>query len=259
MQIDIFTLLAEIVNFLILIWLLQRFLYKPVVNIMREREEKITHRLQEAERKRQEAQDEAQKYRQLQEELDSQRDERLREAREEANTRRESLIKQAREEVDEMRHSWQLAVQQEKDSFLHDFEARIGQSAVEVARRALDEMADARLESQVVGVFARRLRNAAEEDRERLANALRDKSVQVESAFELSSTDRDAIEQALRSLHDDDLTPDYRVRPEMLCGIRLTTGEYRVSWSFEDYTASLRREFAEVIDEATGKQRQATI
>jgi F-type H+-transporting ATPase subunit b len=259
MQIDIFTLLAEIVNFLILIWLLQRFLYKPIVNAMQEREQKIANQLEEAEQERQEAQKETEKYRQLQYELDEQRDEKLREARKEAKARRESLIEQTRDEVEEMRHNWQLAVQQEKDSFLNDFEQRIGQRAVDIARQALDEMADARLESQVVEVFVRRIHDATEEDRERIANAIKDGGVEIESAFELSDDDRDAIEQAILEIHDGDFQRDYEVRPEMLCGVRLTTGEYRVSWSFEDYTASLRQQFSEIIDEATGQQKQAAL
>ena len=48
MLIDWFTVVAEIVNFLILLWLLKRFLYKPVLNAMDKREATIASRENEA-------------------------------------------------------------------------------------------------------------------------------------------------------------------------------------------------------------------
>jgi len=55
LQIDWLTVAAQIVNFLVLIWLLQRFLYKPITNAMRRREERIEDRLAEAKEAREEA------------------------------------------------------------------------------------------------------------------------------------------------------------------------------------------------------------
>ncbi len=49
MQIDWLTVIAQIVNFLILVWLLKRFLYQPVINAMDQREQRIAERLQKAE------------------------------------------------------------------------------------------------------------------------------------------------------------------------------------------------------------------
>ncbi len=49
MLINWFTVLAQIVNFLILVYLLKRFLYGPIIRAMQEREKKIARRLQDAE------------------------------------------------------------------------------------------------------------------------------------------------------------------------------------------------------------------
>jgi len=53
MQIDWFTLIAQIVNFLILVWLLKHFLYDRMVDGMDKRREKISSRLKEADEKNQ--------------------------------------------------------------------------------------------------------------------------------------------------------------------------------------------------------------
>ena len=40
MKINWFTVIAQLVNFLILVWLMKRFLYKPILNAIDEREKK---------------------------------------------------------------------------------------------------------------------------------------------------------------------------------------------------------------------------
>src|SRR5665647_3963698 len=51
MQINWFTVIAQIINFLILVWLLKRFLYKPILKAIDEREEKIAAQIKDAEAK----------------------------------------------------------------------------------------------------------------------------------------------------------------------------------------------------------------
>ena len=48
MLIDWFTVGAQVLNFLILIWLLKRFLYKPILHAIDEREERIATELANA-------------------------------------------------------------------------------------------------------------------------------------------------------------------------------------------------------------------
>ena len=243
MQIDWFTLVAEVVNFLILVWLLQRFLYEPIVNAMKKREQAIEETLQEADQKRKQAEEEEQKYQALQQELENERDQRLRQAREEADERRVKLLEKAREEANEMREHWELALQQEKNAFLGEIEQRIGTSAVEVARRALADLANKQLEAEVVNVFVQRLQDKQDE----IKGAFENGTVRINSAFELNEDYRKAIESALP------IDAEYQIDPDLLCGIRLTTGEHQVSWDFASYTQALREQFEVAIQSAANR------
>ncbi len=62
MQIDYFTIIAQIINFLILVFLLRHFLYGPLLRSMDEREQKISTRLKEAEQQMKEAEQETDSY-----------------------------------------------------------------------------------------------------------------------------------------------------------------------------------------------------
>ena len=70
MEINWFTVIAQVINFLILVWLLKRFLYKPVLNAIAEREKKIAAQLSDAEVKKAEAQKERDAFHQKNEAFD---------------------------------------------------------------------------------------------------------------------------------------------------------------------------------------------
>ena len=62
MLIDWFTVIAQIINFLVLLLLLRRFLYKPILNAMEERERKVAERLESARQERVRAEEERARY-----------------------------------------------------------------------------------------------------------------------------------------------------------------------------------------------------
>jgi len=62
-QIDYFTIFAQIINFLVLVLLLKHFLYGRIIKAMDEREKRIESQLQEAAKKKKEADEEADSYR----------------------------------------------------------------------------------------------------------------------------------------------------------------------------------------------------
>ncbi len=106
MQIDYFTIFAQIINFLILVFLLRHFLYGPVTKLMEEREQKIVSRLQEVEKKKREAEQELESYRKMSQELSNKREEMLAEAAREAQVLEADLMKKAREEVSASSANW---------------------------------------------------------------------------------------------------------------------------------------------------------
>lgn len=73
MLIDWFTLIAQLVNFLILAWLLKRFLYHPIVAALDAREKKIASELQHATMVEDEAKKSMSELKQKHDALDKQR------------------------------------------------------------------------------------------------------------------------------------------------------------------------------------------
>ena len=96
MLIDWFTVGAQALNFLILVWLIKRYLYKPILDAIDAREKLIAARLADAEAKKTEAKKESDEFQHKNEEFDAQRAALLNKATGEANAERKRLLEEAR-------------------------------------------------------------------------------------------------------------------------------------------------------------------
>src|ERR1700691_3995140 len=103
MLIDWFTVIAQAGNFLILVWLLKHFLYKPVLAAIDAREAKIAATLKEADAKKAEAQVERDNFKTQNDVLEANRAELLRKAADEANAERQRLLDGARQDAAALR------------------------------------------------------------------------------------------------------------------------------------------------------------
>src|SRR5271156_1984915 len=113
MPIDWFTVAAQAVNFLILVWLLKRFLYKPILHAIDERERGIAAQFAQAETKKAEAQKERDDARHKIEAFDQERASLLKKATDEANAERQRLLDEARKDADSLRAKRQETLRNE--------------------------------------------------------------------------------------------------------------------------------------------------
>jgi F-type H+-transporting ATPase subunit b len=245
MQIDWITVSAQIVNFLLLIWLLKRFLYGPVIRAMDRREQRIAERLNEAQQRKHIADRTAQEYRHQSSELQRERDEILAEARRAAEIQKKEMLDEARASVAEARISWQRQAHQEKQEFLNNLSRQASESIQAIARKALSDLADAVLEEQIMRTFIERLKDLDKSTRRALAET--SDGVRIVSTFELDSTLRARLTRAVHECIADGLDVNYSQAPELICGIEITSGGRRLSWNLAHYLDELSTRIEETL------------
>lgn len=253
MLIDWFTVAAQIVNFLILIGLLKRFLYGRIIAAMDQREQAISSRLEEAEQKGTAAEHQHRKYVDRHKELEEAREELITRARRKAADLQKELEEKARSESQDLRQRLHESLQQEQESFLRDLRNSIAEQVCAAARRALHDMADADLEKQVLATFVGKIERADESLREEISRAIAqpDATVTVLSAFRLDDDSRAAIEKTCREIFGLQGAPQYRVSGSLLAGICLTADGTTIEFSFSGYLDDLCEEVrAAVAEEA---------
>lgn len=255
MQIDWLTVTAQIVNFLILVWLLQHFLYGPITSAMATREERIENRVAEAERARADAEAEAERLRDERSELAEARERELQRAREEARDTREALAREAREEVDEKRRAWHAQLRDEREDFLDQLRRRAGDAFHRLARRALVDLADADLEERIARTFVGQLRELDDQPCRALAAA---GSATVKSRFELPAGAKRQLTKAIHDLMGQDVTVAYATDEKLPGGIVLEAGSRQVAWTLDSWLDGLQEAVREPLDapgEAGNRER----
>jgi F-type H+-transporting ATPase subunit b len=250
MQIDWLTVIAQIVNFLILVWLLKRFLYQPVINAMDQREQRIAEHLQKAEQREQAAGDTMQDYQHKIEALERDRDALIEQAKEAAEGERRELLDVARSEVAEKRTHWQRQVAQEKQDFLRSLKNQAAESIQTIARHALADLADAELEEQVIHSFIQRLKSLDKESRHAIAVAAQ--PVRITTSFELDLSVGDQLTHAVHEHIGEDIEIVYNESPDLLCGIELTGSGHRLSWALADYLQELEQRMQAQLETTSG-------
>jgi F-type H+-transporting ATPase subunit b len=248
MQFDWFTFAAQLLNFALLIWLLQRFLFKPIANAMKQRETALADRYQQAEETMQKAQHEALIWREKHLQIEAQSAEMLSEAKSRAEAMRKQMVLEAREEVESMQDRWYAALQQEQLQFQETLHEQISGQVLAVSRRALADLAEVKLEHQIVEQFLHRLRTLDHEQKSALerAGAQNAQPIIVRSSFELPENQRQSLTNALASLLADTIHIDFETSADLLCGIEVQLYGHRLAWNLRYYIASLDDHLTEV-------------
>jgi len=239
--IDWFTVIAQIINFLVLVYLLKRFLYGPIIRAMDEREKKIALRQEEAGKKKEEADLEAKDYRRKNMEFDERREEMFSQIKEEVEARRKDLINEARNQVNADRTKWYEAIQREKEVFLQDLRRRAGRQTCAISRQVLKEMADVDLEDHIIHVFIKRLLSLNKDEIEALKESIHrfSQKISVHSAFKIPVKPAGEIMEVLRNQADGHVDVKFEVSPDLICGIELKIQGTRISWNVDDYLETL--------------------
>ena len=251
MLFDWFTIVAQVLNFLILVWLMKRFLYKPILHAIDEREKRIATELANADKKKAEAQKESDDFKHKNEEFDKQRAALLSKATDEVKAERQRLLDEARKDAAALSSKLQEALRDQEHTLHQAISRRTQQEVFAITRKALTDLATTSLEERLGEVFTRRLREMDAQAKAGLAQSLKTASdpALVRSAFDLPAQQRAAIQNALNETFSAEIHIRFETAPDLISGIELTTNGQKVAWSIAGYLASMEKSVDELLKE----------
>jgi F-type H+-transporting ATPase subunit b len=241
MLIDWFTVAAQAVNFLLLVWLLKRFLYKPVLAAIDQREKRIATQIQDAEKKKAEAAQEQTDFLHKNEEFEKQRDGLLLEASKTAKAERDRLLEKARTDSEDLRSKLKKTAHDELDNLNGKIGTLAVQEVFSIARKTLAELADVNLDERMTAIFLRRLHDLNDQQREELKAALATpgRPALVRTAFEVGPPQKTAIEAGIKAILGEGTAIEYETKTGLISGIELTANGQKFAWSIADYLTTL--------------------
>jgi F-type H+-transporting ATPase subunit b len=239
MELDLTTFLMEVANFLILVWIMNRLLYKPVQAIIAKRQAAMEQTRSEAEQMRAEATELERTYQGRLASWDGEKAELRRKLQAEIGIERQRLTTVLDAELAEMRDKARVMEERQAEELVRLSEERAIANAGRFAARLLTRIATPDLESKLMEMLLEDLHGLPDEQRRAIVEALgrEEAIVRVVSAHPLTETIAETFQERFRVIFPAAQHFSFTVDEALLAGIRVNTGPWNLSANLKDELA----------------------
>lgn len=224
MLINWFAVLSEIVNFIIVILVLKFFLYRPILEKIRQHQKKIEDELKDAAEKQKKARELLSQIEKQKGELDLQNVERKKKMKEEIDHLHDQLLESAKKDVDHTKEEWSEDFKKDQQEAYREYKNRMVLELFSIVRKSIESLSHLKLEEAIISSFLSQLKELPKEER-----------LQVKTALEIPEPLRqkiqDFLKQEVEFVHD----------PKLIAGIALFVDGKKISWNVEDYLTTLEK------------------
>lgn len=243
MGIDLFTFTAQVINLIILLFLLRKFLYIPVLKAVDERQKLISAELNSAKNARRRAELSAREYENKMQELETQKQTILLQAKEQAEKLSKQLQSDAKKQYQKSQKQWKERLLSEQDNFETALQKTVAEHFNRFAQKALQEMAGAEVNNLMLQQLKEKIKRTTLRERADFANAFSGKKIVIESAKTLSTESKKDLETFLHQQWNlpENLKFSYVTNPELISGLALQAQEQRIEWSLSGYLQDFRK------------------
>lgn len=236
MQFDWTTFALEILNFLVLVWLLKRFLYRPVLKAIMERRSRIEQSLADSEQKRTEAAAFRAEYEQRLVAWEQEKEQLRARMRQEVNEERARLLEEVQASVEAERDKARALESRRVADLTRQAESAAYAHAARFAALLLGRLAGPDLEGKLVEMVLNDLQGLSEAQRQALreAGAKTDAPVAVVSAYPVDQRQREALRQGLERVAGRALQWTWSENRELMAGLRVSMGPWILHANLQD-------------------------
>jgi len=232
-ELDWTTFILEIINFLILVWLLRRFLYRPVMNVVAERRAAIAKTLEEASSERNEAISLKSQFENRLQDWQKERETARDQLRDEIETERRKRMTQLEGELTQQRLREQVLAERREESLLREARRQAVALSGQFAAKLLARLADPAIQERLLAMLLEDLAHLNDREREQLARSQKG-AVLVVSAFPLSEQQRGNITAAFQKVLGIGAEYDFRENPALQAGVSIHIGAQRLQANLQE-------------------------
>ncbi|MGL6159171.1 F0F1 ATP synthase subunit delta [Microbulbifer sp.] len=236
MELSWSTFLLEIVNFLVLVWILKRFFYKPLQSVIARRRQDIEQRLAEAEKMREEAERLQREYEGRMNDWERERQRARTDLQQEMKAERAQLEQALQEALQQQRQKAEVIEQRRQREQRHQLQQRALEQGSHFAARLLEQAAGPELERNLQQLL---LASLAELPEDRLVELRRQlpaagEPLEVSSAFPLSANRREQIRNGLQQMLQNTVHCHFSEDSDLIAGLRLVIGPWVLGANVRD-------------------------
>ena len=236
MELSWSTFLLEIINFLILVWIMKRFFYRPVLEIVEKRRNSIEQMVDAAKKMNEDAEALQQQYEGRLAEWEREKQKSRENLQQEVHEERKKLFEQLASELSAEREKAKVIEQRHQTEQQQHYQEMAFAQGARFAAKLLQDVATPELELRLIGLLITQLSQLPEDQAAALRKACQlplDK-IQINSAFEVSEKQQQKLNQALRKFCDLAIPIEYEQNDRLLAGVRVTLGSWILRINLQD-------------------------
>lgn len=250
MQIDWITFIAQIVNLFVLVWLLKRFLYKPVLDVIEKRRNEINEKIDSATTLQRQAESEFQALESekatFEKSLQKQRNDLAKELTEQ---RKESL-ESIKQEASQLKMQLHEQVKIQNENLKSELENFISHDFLNIAGKIITDLTDATPIERVLNLFYKKLINLTKSEKTKIDKIIKNqKVIFVNSSETLSENHKQDMNRFLRDYFE--ISPktkiQYKTESTLVLGIEIRFAENSIDWTIKNYLDELEQSLEQVL------------
>ncbi len=236
MELSWSTFVLELINFLVLLWILKHFLYKPVLDVIAKRRAAIEKTRAEAEALHTDAEKLQEQYQSRLADWSRERQKARDDLAREIEAERARKISDMQSELQQEREKARVAEIRRESDALHKTEETALMQAATFATRLLEKSAGPEVEDRLAGMVIDELSRLSRDRVEEIRKSFEQTpgEIQVISAFPLSDHHRQGLEKAMTKLAGSDVVLRFGQDKGLLAGLRITVGAWVLSANLQD-------------------------
>ena len=236
MELDWTTSIFELINFLVLIWILNRFLYTPVMNVIAQRKTAIQQTQADAAQLRSDAEALRGQYENRLAEWEQERDKARAQLREDISAERNRLLDGLRTELDQEREKAAAVEQRRMKDFMQQAEAAAIAQGAAFASRLLSRLGAGELERRIIDLVIEDLPRLPQDKIQaiRSAPATTGLAMKISTAYPLDATQQKVLGDACRTLMGREPPCEFLEDRNLIAGVRISFGSWVLRASVQD-------------------------
>jgi F-type H+-transporting ATPase subunit b len=228
MEFNASTFFLEIINFLILIWILQRLFYKPILEIIAQRKQHIDKSLEDAKNLHKEADELRNLYENRQKLWEQEKNAALVEFRQQIEVERSAQLEKLHLELEQERQKAKVTLTRQQEKFQQQAEKQALQNGARFAGLLLEQAAGPELEMRLVTMLINQLEVLPEACKLNLQMFEHKKTmaIKVTSAYPLAIDLQQKLEQKLGILINRAVNFEYHQDSALIAGVCIDIGSW---------------------------------
>lgn len=228
MQFDLSTFILEIINFLVLIWILQRLFYRPLLEVIAKRKQFIDQTLADAKATQQQAEQQRSLYENRQNLWEQEKQAAVNALHRQLEAERAAHLKQLAIDLEQERQKINVTLARRQQELQRQAEKQALLNAAKFAGLLLQQAAGPELEARLFAMLTEQLSALPEACRLCLQtlDSKKNVAIKVTSAYALTGEQQQQLQQCFSTQINSPVTLQYHQDSGLLAGLRIDIGAW---------------------------------